>query len=302
MTTYHLLIILPALVSLLIKSSLVFISRYSIKQNYFTALLFICFFQSLCEVVTFFLYFSGHEVGFLFRLYYVVLIFWITFSLLYILEFKKINAAYGYAALAIATVLSGVIFSTDFIVSGYYWIGYSITAVREQFYWSYQIFVFASIILTIGLLIHSVKKSTLQNKTQSKYLLAAYSIPYSVILTVSVLMALGFKINMLMILPISTAISLAFIVLSEENHQLVDLRRLLFWSPESKSSRKLNIIFRQLDKGEISLFDAEKAFQRVCIEHQKRKTRSNSARAKALGIARSTLHDKAERLDINLKE
>jgi len=293
------LVILPALLSFMLKAVILFCERKSLKRNNFTTLLYICTLQSLCEVITFFSYMNGSDVELLFRLYYILIVWWLAYALIYIVDVLTLSNRVKYFVAFIASGLSIVLLFSDLIISDYYSIQYSITAVKEQYYWMYQVFVLGIILSSIAILLRSLFwPKNIKLQTQSYYLFIALIIPFVTIIGVTLLMQAGYQINMLMILPVATLLFVVFVVKCEKHHELVDIRRLLPWSKENKFASQMNLIASRCSLGEISLKEANNEFQRLLLEYQKDKGKNKNQAAKSLGISRSTLYAKLDTLNI----
>jgi hypothetical protein len=205
--------------------------------------------------------------------------------------------------LIVAASFTVILFVTDLIISGYYSIGYSITAHREQYYFAYQAYVIGLIIVSLILLIKTYLSSNDKTlKAQCFYLSLGFLAPFLTIFTVTILMQLGYKINMLMLLPISTAIFVIFVVKCENEHKLIDMKRLLPWSKENKFSAQVNLIANRFAESELDLKAANKEFERLLLLHCKNKGYSKRRSAKLLGIGTSTLYYKLEKFEIDWKD
>ncbi len=294
-------IVIPAFLSLLIKLFLLFGSRNSKLTSSFTMLLYICMLQSLCEVVTFFSYLGGNDVEILFRAYYVFLIWWVGFSFIYTSEVISLPRGFSYVTCTIATILTIMLLFTDTILSGYYSIGYSITAVKAKFYGAYQFYIIGLITTSMVLLLKQVFKKEQSSEIQIKslYLFIGFAAPFATIFIVTVLMQLGYKINMLMVLPIATAIFVIFVVKSESNHRLTDIRRLLPGSLERNVSNDLMNIMDNYTLHKISYKDAVKELETTLVNYSTDKSLNNiSKTAEFMQSPRATVYAIRRRLDM----
>ena len=101
------LLVLPALLSFILKAVILYCERKSLKRNNFTTLLYICALQSICEVVTFYSYLNGSDVELLFRLYYILIVWWLAYTLIYIADVIKLsNKVKYFSAFAAGMLLS----------------------------------------------------------------------------------------------------------------------------------------------------------------------------------------------------
>jgi hypothetical protein len=260
------LVVVPALLGFLIKICLLIAGRNSLKKNNFSALLLICTIHSICECATLISLSNGSDVELLFRAYYVLIIWWFGFSLIYASEIANISDKLRTSVLAITSVLTVLLLFTDLVISGYHSNGYSITANREQYYGFAPLFVLLTMIVSVALLtrVSFSQKYELKNKIQASYLLMAFAAPFVVIFAVIVAIQLGFKMNAMMAFPVATTLFFIFIVRSENNHRLVDIRRFLPWSKENKFANEVINIANQYSRNDVSNKDAHKLSDRAC--------------------------------------
>lgn len=298
-------LILPAIFSLFIKLYLLYISRYSIKSrtlSAFTGLLAACALHSLCEAVGFSLWLIGKEIESLYRLYYVLSVWCLYFTLSYTIEVIKGKNWINYVYIAYTSVLTVLLLSTDKIISGYVTNGYILNANKSELYWLFNLFAFSLIGISISLLVKTIfNPNTLkQEKTQASYLLLGLLSPFLAVVTVITLIALGVSISSMAVIPIATTALFLFTVMSENKHFITDLKRSLPWSQESKAAAEYNLIQSKLIKGDISMKQATDEFQKTIIKYQKFSTDRNiSEMARILQMSRSNLYQKMK--DYNIK-
>ena len=295
-------LVIPAVISLLIKAALVIYNKSSLSKNYFTAILVVCLLHSCCEVAAFYSFFQGKDIDLLFRTYYVLTIWWLTFSFIhskYVAGIKKFN----YVFLLFATILSGLLLFTDILLSGYIEKGYSITAIKEEYYSLLLIFLLLNIFGAIFVLSWKLffKQNSIQKETQCFYLLISFITPFTVAIAIIVSVYFNWGLSAIGILPIANLLFFLFIIKSENFHHITDIKRYLPWSIENKLSKTGNEIIIKCARGEISLKEATEEFQRILIEYQKKKGYSKLASAKKLGLSKSTLYSKLDKLKIEWK-
>ena len=300
-------LLIPAVIGFFIKLYLVLKSKDSLKINNFTSLICVCTMHSLCEIVTFSSYLAGGDAELLFRAYYVLSCWWLCFALIYTLEVSKLSRVYKYIALFVCSAISALLIITDSVISGYISDGYTITADKGNMYYLFQVFALGCIFISSGILIKNVffKTEDVFIQIKSFYLLAAFSCVFVTVVSIILLMSLGIQFNGLASIPIATTLFAIFVVLTESRHELVDLYRFMPWSIQSQASRQVKRITYLLLAGEITISEAEERFTKLLIETQIKQNKLNCGDAKItkiakiLGVGRSTLYAKIERLNID---
>lgn len=296
-------LVIPAIFSLFIKSLLVVYNKDSLSKNYFTAVLFICVLHSCCEVAAFYGYSKGYNIELLFRTYYVLSIFWLTFAFIHSKTVAGIKK-FSLPVIFIATCLSLLVLGSDTIISGYTEKGYSITAVKQEYYPLMATFLVFNLLGSILILSWQLflKRSSIEKETQCFYLFIGFLTPFSVTIFVILSVYLGWNFSAIGVLPISNLLFFLFIVKSENYHHITDVKRFLPWSFESKASKQCNTILTKCIREEIGLKQANDEFQRLVIEYQKNKGYSKLASAKKLRLSKSTLYSKLQKLEINWRD
>ena len=223
------LVVIPSLIGFLIKAVLLYLGKISLIRNNFGFLVLICAIHSYCEFVTLVFLSQGSNVELLFRLYYVLIIWWFSFSLIYGLELSKVRKNYRTSIIFISVCMTFLLTFTDYIISGYYFNGYSITAIREKYYLIAPIYLLFVIITSTTVLIRALRSKRHSNRRKARigFFLIALSAPFAVIFIIVIAMQLGFKINAMIAFPVATAIFFLFVLKSDPHEKLSDIRTLL---------------------------------------------------------------------------
>lgn len=294
----YIIYIIPAIVCLIVKLWMVVLCKQSLTQDAFTGVVITCLLLTVCEIALFFLYLSGFSVEYVFRTYYVMLLFWLSFSLVYVIQMftdkpvKKI-------VYILAGFISALILFTDVIISGYQPIEYSITAIRESLYFVYQVFVFGSILIAIAILVVQLRSEKVtKRKIQAFSLLIAFSIPFVVILGITILMMFGVKVNMAIVFSVATTIFLFFTINAHKEHRITDVRKWLPWSQENVATNEIMEIITEYLAEEKSLKEVESTIKKILIEYKLKSCNNNVKQtADKLQIPRSTLYSMLKKID-----
>jgi len=302
----------PALVSLLIK---LLILAYAVNggkaSTIFLSLVGIFAIHNAIEIFGYVQYLQDNTlmVYMLFRLYYVVTAYVVLYILLNglvisTLESQKITVS----LVSITTVFAFLILFTDSIISGQYLIGYTMTAIKGPFFWSFASYILIVLFGTVAILINKHNKtSSIINKTRCQYYLLALA-PVIIVLSITILLKLSeANINATGFIPIATTLFITIILKTETSHNLTDIRRLM---PISLERETANNFMSSLDYY-IKHRDEEDVFKTVQIDVEReiilyslKKCEYNvSHTSKMMGLKnRSTLYSMMKRLDIDLRE
>ncbi len=298
-------LLVPALISFSIKWFFLLASRDSLKSGNFTTLLAVCALHSLCEVFTFGSFLLGADAELLFRFYYVALTWWVTYSFIYASEASRtFSSIIHNIAISISIIITLLFVFSDIIISGYYYNGYSLTAHKEQGYWIFQIHALVFIFTSLGILAKEAffTKTTPESKTQSFFVFWALLTPFLSLAALIITMQMGYKVNALMIIPVTTAIFFLLIIKSEPEHDLTDFKRFIPFSPENRFARKMNRLAIDSFKEKTGIKDSTSEFQKLLLEYQKNKGCNKHQAAKNLGISQSTFYSKLSALEVEWKD
>jgi len=139
--------IVPACLSLMFK---LFVLAYVIKggkvSNVFLSLIGVFAIHNSIELLGFIQHIREDidSLNMVFRLYYVATVYLLLYVLLHALSISKLESQKTTASLVFVTsIFSFILLFTDSIVAGQYMTGYTLTAEKGTYYWS-----FASYVLT----------------------------------------------------------------------------------------------------------------------------------------------------------
>ncbi len=297
-------IVIPAILGFLIKLYLLYLNRFSLTRDksVFTALLGACTLHSLCEVIGFSLWISGHDVNVLYRLYYVLTTWFLCFILLYALEVSIKIKWLGYVFMLISFFISALLLSTDVVISGYINNNGVLNSNKSEQYWIFKAYVFSLILISLLSLIWKTLAS--QDKKKSIYVLVAILAPFTVIAVVMVLVDFGYRVNSMAVIPVATTFMFLFIVLSENDHLLTDIKRSIPWSKESRIAYKSVLLMEQFSRKEITRKEYNFEQERLYLEYLLAKTNGKSANdlAKKIGEPVSTIYRLLQKHDIKMKK
>lgn len=308
--------ILPALIALLIKLWVLFVSKRGSKlvsetgktqsSLFFTmVLLFAC--HNVAEVLGFLEYFSGDRYGQVTRWYYVMSVLALSSIVFYAEQVSKTlkNSKILYGVLGSgALALSAVLLFTDFIVAGSASIGYSLTAVKGSYYAVFQIYSLSAYALIVYFLVVGYKNAEdHRTEIQCAYTMFAMAPLVVVALALMAVMAMGYTVNASVILPFTTAAFLLITLKGERLHQLTDIRRHIPFSLERQTSGEIMDIFSRFASDEVNYRDGMAEIEKLLVMHKHDKNGGNvTTTASSMEIPRSSLYSIFRRLNIELKE
>ena len=297
----------PAIVGLILKVYILLIARkHTQKSDTFFGLILMFSAQNLCEIFLFLHFYSFTNADYIMRAYYCSTFWVIAYMSCYALEVSKVNIAeyFKKSVFAFTVIVSGLIFFSDLIVAGYKPIEYAVTALKGANYWVFQFSVILAISFTaLILVIGYIKSKSHTVQIQCAYTLSAL-LPLLVagLLIVS-LMAMGFKVNAMTLLPIASTLFLLITLISETKHNVTDIRRFIPGSIENKIHNEVLSIFPKFSAEEINYKEALTELEKLLVSYKYQKTGGNvSETAKSMDMPRPTLYSIFKRLDIMVKE
>lgn len=300
--------ILPALIALAIKLVVLIISRRNIGHSsvFFTmVLVFAC--HNVAEVLGFLEYFQGKQVDQLIRWYYVMSVCGLVAILSYSNEVSKLykkSKTFDLTISALAIAGISLIMFTDTIVMGSEAIGYTVTAIRGEFYWVFQLFSITAYSVIIWCLVsgyrHAADHTT---EIQCGFTLLALAPLIFIAVGVIGLMSIGIKINAAFVMPIGTTLFLLITLKSEATHRLTDIRRHIPFSLERKTANQIMGIFSRYAQDEVSYREGMNQIEKLLVTHKHDKHGGNvSSTAASMDMPRSSLYSIFRRLEIAGKD
>lgn len=300
----------PALVSLLFK---LFVLAYVLRGGkvsvLFLSLIVVFAVHNAIEIFGYFNALGGEAESAFLRLYYVATAYAILYMLLHGIAISKVSSKLITSVLiAVSTALSVLILFTDLIIAGQYSIGYTMTAVKGQYYWLFASYILILLSCNFVVLVYgqSAAKSRLDSVRCVHSLIALTPIMLVFIMAIIFKIA-DVGINATGLVPIATAIFLAVVLKTEAKHKLSDLRRVMPLSMERATSNQ----FMDLLDEYINNTNQDNAYktlqagiEREIIVYSLKKCDNNVSHAtKMMGLKnRSTLYSMMSRLSIDMNE
>ena len=297
--------IAPTVVCLLIKIIVLCLSINNKKvSRAFIGMICVITAHNLIEVLAFLQYvlINDASVMLLFKMYYVALLIMLASICYYILSAIEIQILKKVSILifVLAFLIAILIIFSEHIVVDYREIGYSITAIKGNYYWVFQmytLFTLATIMITM------VSGCFFSRKPKSR-VLSLYGllsvIPIVVVgILVILFMEMGYKINAMGVLPVATAFFVLVTLKVELQHEITDIRLFIPYSLERKTLNEIQKIVAQFSMDEKDYKQMLTEIEKVCVLYKHKKMGENiSKTAESLNIPRTTLYSMFRRLGI----
>ena len=187
------------------------------------------------------------------------------------------------------------------VINGVELLGHSQTAIKGDFYPVFQLFTLFMLGLTIAVLIRGYlrPKDHLMQIQCSYTLLAILPLVLSCIVLI-VIMALGYRVNGALIMPILQVAFTLITLLGESKHQITDVRRFMPYSAERHAANEIMDIFSSFARDEISYRDGVSEIERLLVLHKyEANDRNASMTAQLMKMPRSSLYSVFNRLGID---
>jgi len=293
------LILLPASISLLLKIFIFWMVAKGGKVSIvFLSLIAIFALHNAVELLglAYMLFDINSQAEQILRPFYIITVFTVMYITLHALTIAEVINQIITALLVIsAALLSGLILFTDLVIAGHYSIGYSISAVKGEYYWTFAAAIILGMLISISVLVYGQRNASTQIKsTRCLYSLYALCPIVLVALIVTICKLLNIPLNATAIMPVATTLFLFIVIKTESKHKLSEIKRLLPMSLERKTadnflsmlddyvqnSNKENV-YKNLQASierEIICYSLEKSnnINRHGIDLQKRKTKNEA--------------------------
>ena len=301
---------IPALISLIFKLLiLLYIIRGGKVSTVFLCLIVSFGILNIIELVGYLNASTSQSFELVLRFYYSVIVLAIMFMLLYSLKVAKLEYTAVITSLAVvATGIVGLIFSTDMIIAGQYSIGYSISAELGNQYWIFAVFLFSSLIASIGVCVYGINTAKKHlDSVRCIYTLIALCPVLLVFFLSTVFKLTQVNVNATGFLAMATTLFLAIVLVTESKHKLSDIRRFLPMSPERKTTNRLMDLLDDYVHNENrpnAYRELQEKIEREVVSYSLKRCDNNvSIATKMMGLKnRSSLYSLIQRLDINLQE
>lgn len=298
--------IIPAILAFLTTAYFLYHARQKSGQSkvfYTMVLIFLA--HHLCEILAFVEFIKdGPQVIYQLKTYYIASLWLLLFILFYSQEVSKIKfPIINKSLIGIVTVTSLLILYGDTIVSGTTSLGYVVTAQKGPLYPLFQVSALTILFGTIVNLIYGYKKANDHlTEIQCIYMLIAFAPIVLISISIISLMAIGFKVNALAVVPIATTLFLIITMKSENVHKLTDIRRFMPFSAERKTSQEIMELYSKYARDEIAYRECINEIEKILVLQKYVKNGNNaSATAETMGMPRSSLYSIFNRLSIDLK-
>ncbi len=272
------------------------------RSSFFVPMIIAFALFHLSEVLGLVLFGQAHTIENLIRVYYAVSLVALALISFYACEVANIRIKGFKVAAICATLFFGALcIATDIVVAGVQSINYFPTAVKGPAYLLFRVFSLGLLLVISAVLIVGYRRAN-SHKRQIQCIYTLYAI-FPIILTCSgllVLMALEYKINGVGVLPAASILFMVITLVSEERHQLTDIRRFVPSSSERKTSSEVMSIVSSYSRDEIQYRDAVSEIERLLVVQKYKKNSGNaSATAELMGMPRSSLYSIFNRLKID---
>lgn len=307
-----LLILLPASISLLLKLFIFWtVAKGGRVSIVFLSLIAIFALHNAVELLalSYTLFYENNYIEQILRPFYIITVFAVMYILLHALTVSEtINKVMTASLVAIAAALSGLILFSDLVIAGHYSIGYSISAVKGDYYWLFSASAIAGTLISISVLVNGHRNASTQIKATrclySLYALIPIFLVASVVLTCKLL---NIPLNATAIMPVATTLFLFIVIKTESKHKLSEIKRLLPMSLERKTADKfLNMLdeYVQNSNKDNVYKNLQASIEREIICYSLKKSNNNITHtANMMGLKnRSTLYSMLSRHGIDLQK
>ncbi len=296
--------VLPASMALLV-SIVVFVAalqgRKKAESNTFCIMIFMFICLSVCEVLSAFEFFKGDRFLYLVKAYYLAALCGLSSILTYSLHVAREKSNKGLWLIHFFTLtLSCLVLFTDTVIKGIQPLGYTQTAIKGELYVLFQVFSLIGLVLIIAVLMRGyIRHKDHMMQIRCSYTLLALLPLVITCLVILVIMALGYKVNAVLFMPIVHVAFMLITLVGESEHQITDIRRFMPYSAERHTSNEIMEIFSSFARDEISYRDGVSEIERLLVLHKYQKNGGNaSATAELMKMPRSSLYSIFHRLGI----
>lgn len=256
---------------------------------------------------------AGHQsIELMFRLYYGATIFVILAMFLHATSVSKTNSNLVTIIFSLsAFLISFCLLFTDLIVSGYYSIGYSVSAEKGPLFQLFSFYVFVALFGGAYVTFKGYRTAASQIESVRCFLSLMALAPMTLVCVMSMLFKiLDLPVNATGLIPIATTLFLIIVLKTESKHRLSDLRRVMPLSLERQTTARMMDLLDEYiqNQNQKDVYkDLQAGIEKEIINYSLEKCDNNvTATSKMMGLKnRSTLYSMMNRLGIdisNLKE
>jgi len=299
---------LPALIGIAVKLWLLVVVQRSEWINK-ALLAFVAVFavQNLSELLLFNSFNTHVGADFLIRAYYVCISAVVAYGFYYIMnEQKSMIARFTVILMGLfSAVVGGLMMFSNLLISGAERISYSITAVKSDYYWLFQVYVIGAMLAwLIGLVINYMNSDGVEEKIKHYFALLALTPVALASIAIVILMNLGVQINATLIVPVISTLFLLILNAGRATHDFKrDPREKIPFSRESVFYARLAKTSAQYGMENIGHKEFMTEVERIALEYKLLSNDKNvSHTAQSLRIERSSLYGKFRALKIQHRE
>ena len=292
--------ILPSVIALIIKLYIILAAHKSKHGiNFFVPLVIVFGLHNLCEFLLYVLYYQGIYSLQLFKVYYSITFVMAGFIVVYALKISEIKFNYVLKNIIYiaCTSLALYAFSSDSVISGVEDIGYSLTATKGHNYLLFQYLIPVFLLFSLCLMLYGFRKHKEYSKKAACLISTFALLPIILtIILVILIMTFGVKINASGLLPLSTSLFLFILIKFEAQHQLIDVRRFIPFSPERQLSNEFMKVSSLYSTNQINYKSFCEEVQKISLKYKLDQNNGNvSQTSRSMGMHRSTVNSMIKR-------
>ncbi len=301
---------IPSIISLIFNLCVLgYVIKGARVSNQFLALIVVFALHNLMEFVGYFYHGAVQSSDMLFRLYYVASIYVVLYMLLHAFSVSKFETFMTTAiSVGAATTIAALVLFSDQIISGYYSIGYTLSAEIGSYYALFIIYMFGA--LTAGFVCTFLGYRRAQSQLDSfRCLLSLWALaPISLTMVLAMIFKIAnISVNATGLMPIATTLFIVIVLKTESKHKLSDIRRVMPLSVERQTTNNLmDLLDNYIQESDRSNVYKElhAGIEKEIIMYSLQKCDNNiTYTAEMMGLKnRSTLYSMINRLGIDLNE
>ena len=294
-------IIMPAVIGLFIKLSVLYLVGLSKKSKAFLFFVMWLAMHNLAELLLFYHYFMETDATLSMKIYYVCSVGVLVGMCVYAIEVS--GFVYYEKMIKPIVFVSGLfavlIVVTPLVIQGSIPISYSVTAIKGDWYLIFQATIIFTMFFSLFVLFKGVFSGQEEKKLRCSYALIALMPLIVIVIVVLVLMFLNFEVNAMGVVPIGTTLVILITLQGELKYNMTSMRMFLPFCKERRVALDLlHIISRYSTSGNLhkeTMHEIEKLLFEYAYEQS---SYCKTKTAKHLGISRSTLYGMLERFQM----
>ena len=288
----------PSVSALAIKIIIFWLGRHTLRaiSPWFLAFLIAFCGVNLVELITFTYVSRPYEATPWLTLYYLFAV----ASCILLLGLSLETSGYlsprkGQALLAVGGLCALVLIIPGAAIAGVDSIGYSITRVPGPLYWVLPLSIVSTLLGSLAVLGYSYRRNPDPVRRRRALVLLIANVPMvTMVVIVTLLMQLGFRINAVVFVSFCINILLVVLLYTEKQARLFNFLAMIPATREHRISDNLSQLL--FNRPSLSLKDAQQAFERELVNGAMERCGGNKTQAAdLLGISRATLSRKLKR-------